>query len=64
MNIACDKGEGSRRFNYSYNLKFGRDGGEREGGWVGGGGWKRRFRAAAISDEEMAAWKWALIVRG
>lgn len=62
MNIACDKGEGSRRFNYSYNLKFGRDGGEREVGWGGGG--KRRFRAAAISDEEMAAWKWALIVRG
>lgn len=33
-------------------------------GRVGGGGGKRRFRAAAISDEEMAAWKWALIVRG
>lgn len=32
-------------------------------GRVGGGG-ERRFRAAAISDEEMAAWKWALIVRG
>lgn len=27
----------------------------------GGGG---VFRAAAISDEEMAAWKYALIVRG
>lgn len=60
MNIACDKGEGSRRFNYSYNLKFGRDGGERGGERWGGG----VFRAAAISDEEMAAWKYALIVRG